>query len=68
MIDTTTLVSRQAPNEKAFLIAIAKLLLTVRSESILNKIEKYINKTYADEKVCIRGSKYILYEILDWRA
>ena len=35
------------------------------AERTLNEIVKYINKTYADEKVFIRGSKYILHKILD---
>ena len=34
-------------------------------ERILNRITKHIDKPTHDEKACIRGSEFILHEILD---
>ena len=37
-------------------------------ETIVNKIAKAINETYAGSKSMLPGSEYVLYESLDFRA
>ena len=40
-------------------------LCAQHAEWDLNKIEKTFNRTFADERACIKGSECILFEIAD---
>ena len=49
-------VAKDVPDQSKLRIIVRHIRKTQYAEIILNKIAKYINKTYAGEKVCVRGA------------